>query len=88
MIYIFAYRSMRRPLTRMTPLSENKPLILAVLSGLLLAVVPFMVPSLRTVLGIVPLTIVQWGLIACIALSLLLVVEVGKAIANRAHRTA
>jgi Ca2+-transporting ATPase len=87
MIYIFAYRSMRRPLTRMTPLSQNKPLILAVLSGLLLAVLPFMVPSLRTVLGIAPLAWSQWGLIACIALCLLLVVEVGKAVANRAYRT-
>ena len=88
MIYIFAYRSMRRPLTRMTPLSQNKPLVWAVLGGLLLTVLPFMVPSLRRLLGIVPLTLEQWVLIAFIALFLLLVVEISKAVANRAHRTA
>jgi len=88
MIYIFAYRSMRRPLTRMTPLSQNKPLLWAVLGGLLLAVLPFTVPSLRRLLGIVPLTLEQWVLIAFIALFLLLVVEISKAVANRVHRTA
>ena len=88
MVYIFAYRSMRRPLTRMTPLSQNKPLVAAVFSGLLLAVVPFAVPALRRVLGIVPLSLGQWALIAAIAVFLLLVVEIGKAISNRVHQPA
>ena len=33
MVYIFAYRSMRRPLFRMNKLTANKPLIWAVLAG-------------------------------------------------------
>ena len=88
MVYIFAYRSMRRPLTRMTPLSQNKPLVAAVFSGLLLAIVPFAVPALRRMLGIVPLSLGQWALIAAIAAFLLLVVEIGKAVSNRVHQTA
>ena len=85
MVYIFAYRSMRRPLFRMNKLSANKPLVLAVLSGLALAVLPFLVPGLRNLLGIVPLTFVEWLLVAGIALGLLAVVELGKWISNRIH---
>ena len=88
LIYIFAYRSMRRSLLRMTPLRQNKPLIWAVLSGLLLVAVAFAVPSLRGLLGIVPLSLGQWGLIAGVALGLLLAVEIGKAINNRSRAAA
>ena len=55
MIYIFAYRSMRLPLFRMSPLSKNKPLIWAVIAGLLMVVIAFAFPSIRNLLGIVPL---------------------------------
>jgi len=55
MIYIFAYRSMRKPLYKMNKLSENKPLIWAVLGGLAIALAAFTVPFLRNLLGIVPL---------------------------------
>jgi Ca2+-transporting ATPase len=85
MVYIFAYRSMRQPLFRMNKLSANKPLIWAVLAGLGTAVLPFLVPSLRNLLGIVPLTFLEWLLVAGIALGLLMVVEIGKWISNRVH---
>ena len=83
MIYIFAYRSMRQPIYAMQPLKENKPLIWAVAGGLLLAIVPFLFEPLRQLLGIVPLSLDQWGTVAGIALTLLLVVELGKWISNR-----
>ncbi|MCJ7737128.1 MAG: cation-translocating P-type ATPase, partial [Anaerolineae bacterium] len=60
MIYIFAYRSMRRSIFHSSPLRANKPLVVAVLGGLLVAVVAFLVPGLRQVLGIVPLHLVDW----------------------------
>jgi P-type Ca2+ transporter type 2C len=85
MIYIFAYRSMRQPLFRMNKLSANKPLIWAVLTGLGMAVLPFLVPGLRDLLGIVPLTFVEWMEVAGIALGLLAVVEIGKWISNKIH---
>jgi Ca2+-transporting ATPase len=78
MVYIFAYRSMRRPLWRSGPLSQNPLLIVSVALGLGLAVVPFMVPQLQKLLGIVPLTAEQWVLVWGVALSLLAVVEIGK----------
>lgn len=88
MVYIFAYRSMRTPLWRMSPLRSNQPLVWAVLSGLFLAVVPFLVPGLRGLLGIVPLKPVQWALVAGIALGLLVVVEMGKLVSNRLNTDA
>jgi P-type Ca2+ transporter type 2C len=86
MVYIFAYRSMRQPVFRMTKLNQNMPLVWAVLAGLLTVAVAFVVRPLRSVLGIVPLLPEQWGLIAGIALALLLAVEIGKAISSRVRR--
>ena len=85
MVYIFAYRSMRQPLWKMVPLRENKWLVWTVLAGLATVLIAFLIPGLRKVLGIVPLTLTQWGLIAGIALLLLAIVEIAKLIANRYH---
>ncbi len=85
LIYIFAYRSLRRSILHSAPLSANKPLIWAVGSGLLVAVLPFLVPALQDVLGIVPLPLEDWLLVGGVALGLLVTVEVGKAIANWRH---
>jgi Ca2+-transporting ATPase len=85
MVYIFAYRSMRRPIFRMNKLTANKPLIWAVLAGLLTALLPFWIPGLRNLLGIVPLSLEEWMWVVGIALALLLTVEIGKAISNRLH---
>ncbi len=85
MIYIFAYRSMRLPLFRMNKVTTNKPLIWAVSAGLVTAVLPFFIPALGNLLGIVPLNWQEWLLVAGIALSLLGVVELGKWISNHFH---
>jgi Ca2+-transporting ATPase len=86
MIYIFAYRSMRRSIFHSSPLSANKPLIAAVLSGLLVAIIPFLLPGLREVLQVVPLHLEDWLLVMGVALGLLVIVEIGKAISNYHHR--
>lgn len=85
MVYIFAYRSMRKPLWRMNKLTTNKPLIWAVTAGLLTALVAFLIPGLRRLLGIVPLSLEEWLWVIGIALTLLVTVEIGKAISNRLH---
>lgn len=87
MVYIFAYRSMRRPIFRMTPLRANKPLIAAVVGGMALALLPFLIPGLRQALSIAPLHLDDWLLVAGVAMGLLTVVEIGKAISNRVHRS-
>ena len=85
MIYIFAYRSMRQPIWRMAKLSANMPLVWAVAGGVGMAILPFLVPGLRSLLGIVPLTFGEWLGVAGIAVGLLGVVETGKWISNRIH---
>jgi len=88
MIYIFAYRSLRRSLFRMNRLSANKPLIWAVVSGVAVALAAFLIPGLREMLSVVPLQVEQWLLVAGVALGLLTVVELGKWITNARHRAA
>ncbi len=83
MVYIFAYRSLRKPLTQMVPLKENMYLIWTVLLGIATALLPFLIPVLGAALGIVPLTPIEWANVVGIALLLLGVVEVGKFFANR-----
>ncbi len=85
MIYIFAYRSMRQSLLRMPSLKNNKPLIISVIAGIILAVVPFFVPALRNLLQLSPLSWNQWLLIIGIAFGLLVFVELGKLISNKIH---
>jgi len=85
LVYIFAYRSMRRPLIRMSPLRRNMLLVFAVLGGFVLVALPFTVPALGQALGTVPLKPFQWLMIAGVALTLLFSVEIGKAIRNRVN---
>lgn len=84
MIYIFAYRSMRVPLYRMNSLRSNKPLIWAVFAGVLTILAAFWIPALRNLLGLVSLSVLQWGIVVGFGLLLLVIVEAGKWIAN--HR--
>jgi len=88
MIYIFGYRSLRRSLFQMGPLSQNKALVLSVAGGLLMAFIATAVPAIRRALQIVPLSAVQWVLVAAIALSLLSIVEIGKAVSYRRQHKA
>jgi len=85
MVYIFAYRSMRQPIFRMNKLTANMPLVWAVLAGLAMAFLPFLIPGLRNLLDIVPLTFAEWLEVAGIALGLLAVVEMGKWVSNKIH---
>jgi Ca2+-transporting ATPase len=84
-VYIFAYRSMRQPIYRMNKLSANKPLIWAVLAGFLTISIAFLIPGLRDLLGIVPLTMQEWTWVMGIGLILLVFVEIAKAVSSRLH---
>ncbi len=85
LVYIFAYRSLRQPLLKMNKLTANMPLVWAVLSGFVMVALPFLVPGLRKVLGIVPLTWVEWLEVGGIALGLLVIVEIAKWLSLKIH---
>jgi Ca2+-transporting ATPase len=84
-IYIFAYRSMRLPIYRMNKLTANKPLIWAVAAGFLTIAIAFLIPGLRNLLGIMPLSLQEWLWVFGVAFTLLIFVEIGKAVSNRIH---
>lgn len=83
MIYIFAYRSMRRSMFRSGSVRRNKPLVWAVAGGLALAFAAFLIPPIRGILGIEPLSLAQWCAVFGVALGLMGVVEVAKLVCNR-----
>jgi Ca2+-transporting ATPase len=71
---------MRRSLFRSGPLSRNKPLVLAVLAGLLMVAIPFLIPGIGAALGIVALSLEEWLYVVGAAFTLLAAVEIGKAV--------
>ena len=83
MVYIFAYRSMRNSLFKMPSLKNNKPLVWSVLAGLVITLAAFIIHPIRIILGIAPLIWQEWLLVVSLALSLLIVVEIGKFLSKR-----
>ncbi|MCR4401399.1 MAG: HAD-IC family P-type ATPase [Firmicutes bacterium] len=78
LVYVFAYRSMRRSIFHTGHLLANRPLLASVAGGFLLAVGAVAVPAIRNVLGIVPLSAGEWLMVFGLAVALLIIVEVGK----------
>ncbi|MGE5579420.1 MAG: cation-translocating P-type ATPase [Bacillota bacterium] len=81
LVYVFAYRSMRRGIFHMGHFTANKPLLVSVLVGFVVAFVAVLVPSLRDTLGAVRLDLQHWLLIFGLSFLLLLIVEAGKYVA-------
>ncbi|MFZ5924398.1 MAG: cation-translocating P-type ATPase [Bacillota bacterium] len=86
LVYVFAYRSMRRSIFHASHLLANKPLLISVAGGFVLAIGAVVVPGVRRLLGLVPLAAGEWVMVFGIAIALLLIVEVGKFIALRRRR--
>lgn len=78
MIYIFAYRSMRRNIFKGSGLFGNKPLLISAAAGLAMAIAAFQIIPLREVLGLAPFDGSSYGVVFGIAILLLIVVEIGK----------
>ncbi len=81
LVYVFAYRSMRRSIFHTGHLTENKPLIWSVAFGFVVALSGVLVPYFRTVLGVVPLEPRHWVFVFGLSFLLLLIVETGKHLA-------
>ena len=81
LVYVFAYRSMRRSIFHAGHLFANKPLLVSVAGGFVLAIGAVVVPAVRRLLGIVPLSAGEWLMGFGLAVALLVIVEVGKFLA-------
>lgn len=82
MIYIFAYRNMHKSIFRSGNLKRNLSLVWAVAGGIFMVVIPFVIPALRNLLGIVQLSIIEWLWVFGVAIVLLFIVEIGKVISK------
>jgi len=78
MVYIFAYRSMRKNIFKGSGLLSNKPLLLSAAAGLAMAIAAFQIIPLRELLGLAPFGGASYGVVFGIAILLLVVIEIGK----------
>jgi Ca2+-transporting ATPase len=83
MVYIFAYRSLRRSIFKTAPLSSNLPLVWSVMGGIGMVILPFLIPGLGKILSIAPLHPDDWLIVVGFAFLLLIVVEISKWAFNR-----
>lgn len=86
MVYIFSYRNLKLSIIKSGSLKENIPLVWAVALGLLMAIVPFIIPALRNLLDIVQLNLLDWLMVFGVALFNLTIVEIGKAITRLSRK--
>lgn len=82
MVYIFAYRSMRKSIFKGGSPLKNKPLLVSAAAGLLMAILAFIITPLREAMGLVPLKLMDYFIVFGIAMALLIIVEIGKFLNN------
>ncbi|MGE5559589.1 MAG: cation-translocating P-type ATPase [Chloroflexota bacterium] len=83
LVYVFAYRSMRRSIFNSGSLMSNKPLLISVIAGFIISFLPHWVPFIGNALGIVRLGVTEWLEVFGISFGLLIMVEVVKFISIR-----
>ncbi|MEA4884191.1 MAG: HAD-IC family P-type ATPase [Clostridia bacterium] len=85
LVYVFAYRSMRRSMFTTGSITSNKPLLASVIGGFILAFAPHLIPVIGKTLGVVALGSTEWAEVFGISIFLLLMVEVVKLITLHRH---
>lgn len=78
LVYVFAYRSMRRSIFSSGSLMSNKPLVVSVIAGFVISFLPQWIPAIGNALGVVRLGTVEWLEVFGISFGLLVMVEVVK----------
>ena len=78
LIYIFAYKNLKKPVIKNENFFKNKFLFLSVAYGFLLLFLAIYFPFLNKVLGTVPLKPIHWLLVFAVALITTLTVELVK----------
>ena len=77
-IYAFSYRSLRQSLLLSGQFFTNKPFFGAIALALGQQISAIYVPFMNKVLGVVPLSLWDWGLVFCFGLAMMGVVEIIK----------
>ena len=83
LVYVFAYRSMRRSIFHSGSLLSNKPLLVSVIAGFIISFLPHWIPFIGDALGVVPLGPLEWAEVFGISFGLLAMVEIVKLLSLR-----
>jgi len=86
LIYIFAYKDLKKPIIRMENFFQNKFMFFGIAYGFLLLGLAIYLPFLNKVLGTIPLKPFHWLLIFGVALFTTLIVELVKIFSNFSSR--
>jgi len=86
LFYIFSCKSLHRGIWHINIFS-NKMLILSVIFGLIALLVAIYIPVLNVVLGVMPLTLTDWGIIIGLGIVEIILVEITKHYFIVRHRT-
>jgi Ca2+-transporting ATPase len=82
LIYIFAYKNLKKPIIEMESFFQNKFMFFGVAYGFLLLFLAIYLPFFNKVLGTIPLKPLHWLLIFAVALFTTLIVELVKIFSN------
>jgi len=83
LIYIFAYKNLKRSIIQTENFFKNTYMFWAVLYGFALIFVAIYVPFFNKILGTVPLDLFQWALIIGVGLFATLIIEIVKIFPSR-----
>ena len=78
LIYVFAYKNLKRPIVKTEKFFRNKVLFLSVIYGFGLVFMGIYIPFLNKILGTVPLNFYQWLVVGGVGILATLIVDLSK----------
>lgn len=78
LIYVFAYKNLKRPIIKTEKFFKNKVLLLSVLYGFGLVLMGIYIPFFNNILGTIPLNFGQWQIVIGVGLLATLIVDLSK----------
>lgn len=78
LIYVFAYKNLKRPIVKTEKFFRNKVLFLSVIYGFGLVFMGIYIPFLNKILGTVPLNFYQWLIVGGVGILATLIVDLSK----------
>jgi len=78
LIYVFAYKNLKRPIIKTEKFFKNKVLLLSVLYGFGLVLMGIYIPFFNNILGTIPLNFGQWQIVIGVGILATLIVDLSK----------
>ena len=78
LIYVFAFKNLKRPIIKTEKFFKNKVLFLSVIYGFGLVFMGIYIPVFNKILGTVPLNLDQWLIVGGVGIIATLIVDLSK----------